>query len=170
MILKILGTVLIIASSAGFGFLLAVNHRSNIRGIYTLLNILDFMECELNYRLTALPQLCGQVSADHKNPIGILFGDLGHRLESIASPDVEQCMNLSLQKHPDIPDAVKPMLEALGKTLGRFDLNGQVQGIGAVRKSCRSALETLEKNKDDRIRGYKTLSLCAGLALAVLLI
>jgi hypothetical protein len=62
------------------------------------------------------------------------------------------------------------VLRELGQSLGRFDLNGQLLGIAAVRNTCRSKLQQFEKNKEVRLRSYQTLGLCAGAALAILFI
>ena len=56
----------------------------------------------------------------------------------------------------------------LGASLGRFDLQGQLQGIESVRAQCRKDLAELEDNRDQRLRSYQTLGLCAGCALAIL--
>ena len=60
--------------------------------------------------------------------------------------------------------------QQLGKSLGRFDLNGQLQGIEQVRAHCRRELSSLENGRDQRIRGYQTLGVCAGAALAILFV
>jgi hypothetical protein len=56
----------------------------------------------------------------------------------------------------------------LGTSLGRYDLQGQLNGIESVRIRCRSDLEELERNRDVRLRSYQRLGLCAGCALAIL--
>ena len=58
----------------------------------------------------------------------------------------------------------------LGRSLDRFDLAGQLKGIAATRSACRREVGALLENRDLRLRSYKTLGLCAGAALAVLLI
>ena len=47
---------------------------------------------------------------------------------------------------------------------------GQLKGIAATRSACRREVDALLENRDLRLRSYKTLGLCAGAALAVLLI
>jgi len=54
--------------------------------------------------------------------------------------------------------------------LGRFDLPGQLEGIQAVRKRCEESLESIRKNRNERLRSYQTLGVCAGAALAIILI
>ena len=78
-------------------------------------------------------------------------------------------MNAALSDS-DLSAITARLLKALGRTLGRFDLDGQVQGIEAVRNEILTALEKLVKDQDARLRSYQTLGLCAGAALAILLL
>ena len=65
---------------------------------------------------------------------------------------------------------MKELLLELGRSLGNFDLNGQLRGIEAVRRQALEALQNSVKDRDQRIRSYQTLGLCAGAALAILLL
>ena len=79
-------------------------------------------------------------------------------------------MYAALRRSGEIPARVRRLLVQLGHTLGRFDLPGQLQGIQAVRKRCEESLASVQKNRDDRLRSYQTLGICAGAALAIILI
>ena len=57
MYMKLLGAVLIITGCGGFGFRLAANHRKEETTLRKFVSILDYMQCELQYRYTALPDL-----------------------------------------------------------------------------------------------------------------
>ena len=70
----------------------------------------------------------------------------------------------------EIPKLTRESLELLGRSLGRFDLEGQLRGLESVRQVCRHGLETLAQNSAIRNRSYQTLGLCAGAALAILFI
>ena len=47
---------------------------------------------------------------------------------------------------------------------------GQILGLEAVRSHCRSELDALSANQDERLRSYQTLGLCTGAALAILFV
>ena len=67
-------------------------------------------------------------------------------------------------------DNVSKIAITLGRTLGRFDLDGQLIGLENARRDCRRAVDALSENRDNRLRCYQTLGLCAGAALAILFI
>lgn len=166
--LKWLGAVLIIGGCGGFGFLLAASHRRTEQCLRRLIAALDYMECELQYHLTPLPALCRQAAAESSGMIRELFCALAQELEDQVSPDVKSCMQAAIGRIRELPRQVADALRELGSSLGRFDLQGQLQGLEAVRATCRRSLEELSANREVRLRSYQTLGLCAGAALAIL--
>ncbi len=170
MILKIIGVILVVAGCGGVGFRIAANHRQEEKALRQLIGILDYMECELQYRLTPLPSLCRQAAKEFKQIPGKVFLEMAIEMEAQISPDMECCMSAALEKVKEIPSVTRDTLVLLGRSLGRFDLDGQLKGLEAVRQECRRNLELLGSNRDTRLRSYQTLGLCAGAALAILFI
>ena len=170
MIIRWIGACMIIVASAGFALLLALFHRKEVSAVKNLIGALDYMECELQYRLTPLPDLCRLTGGDIQGSVGTVFQKLADELDAQISPDVGSCVTAALSAVPGMPVSVISAFTELGQTLGRFDLPGQLQGFEAVRNSCRSRLAELNGNKTQRLRSYQTLGLCAGAALAILLL
>ena len=170
MSLRILGAVLVIAGCGGFGFKLASSYIREEKTLRLLISTLDYMECELQYHLTPLPELCRQAAAESTGVIQKLFLLLTIELEDQISPNVERCMSAVLYKTADIPPLTRNAMHLLGRSLGRFDIEGQIKGLNAVRLECRRNLDTLNQNKDIRLRSYQTLGLCAGAAIVILFI
>lgn len=170
MSIRIAGAVLVVIGTGGFGFLIAASYRREERLLRQLLNALDFMQCELQYRLTPLPELCRQVASSSEGVIRMVFLNLATELEDQITPDVEKCMAGVLSGLRDMPKLTRESLELLGRSLGRFDLEGQLRGLESVRRECRRGLDTLAQNAAIRNRSYQTLGLCAGAALAILFI
>lgn len=170
MSLKLLGAVCIVAGCGGAGFLQAVSHRRTECAFRQLQSALDYMACELQYRMTPLPELSKKTGNMVSGPVGKVFGGLAEELERQVSPEVRSCMGAVLDGVSELPPPVEKVLRDLSKSLGRFDLEGQLRGLEYAEENCRKALEQLEANRDVRLRSYQTLGLCAGAALAILLI
>ena len=168
--LKMIGVIFIITGCGGVGFQIASNYRREEKALQQLLKILEFMDCELQYRLTPLPELCRQASRMFKPIPGRIFGDLALEMESQISPDVAYCMTAVLRKNQNIPPVTKKILSVLGQSIGKFDLNGQIKGLCSAAAECQRNLDDLRQNRDARLRSYQTLGLCAGAALAILLV
>lgn len=166
--LKWFGALWIIVGCGSVGFAMSAAHRKEEKTLRQLISALDFMQCELQYRLTALPDLCRLTAAQCSGALRIVFQSLACELEDQISPEVFHCMNAVLAKVPELPKQTGDALRILGRSLGRFDLDGQLLGLENTRQNCRSILEKLSENREVRLRGYQTLSLCAGAALAIL--
>ena len=167
---KVIGAVFVVVACAGFGWRLVALHLKEERMLRQLIAVLDYMACELQYRHTPLPLLCRQAASETTGKLCDIFLLLTHKLEDQASAEVNGCMQLALDAFKDIPALTHDALELLGRSLGRFDIQGQMQGLETVRAQCRRYLEELNQNKTARLRGYQTLGLCAGAALAILLL
>ncbi len=170
MYFKIIGSLCVITSCGAFGFLLASQQRRCMGYLQNLIDTLDRMECELRYRATSLPQLC-RVSVNNKfGKIQDIFHSLAEELESQISPDPERCMAYVLGRNTDLDEVIRDALMDFGVNLGKFDLEGQLQGITQTRERCIDRLNTLRQNISQRHRSYQTLGLCAGAALAILFV
>lgn len=167
---KLIGAILVICACGGLGFGIAAASSREESALRQLLGALDFMECELQYHLTPLPELCRQAGLAGKGTIREVLLALASELESQIAPDVHSCMAAALASCREVPGRVRQVLETMGTSLGRFDMEGQVKGLEAVRGRCRRELEGLEQNRDNRLRSYQTLGLCAGAALAILFV
>lgn len=167
---KWFGAVLIVAGCGGFGFSMSYEHRIQEKFLRNLIRILDFMACELQYRMTPLPELCEAAGREASGGLGQVFLQVSHELNVSISGDVSDAMVTALKNRPQLPDKTRDNLLLLGRSLGRFDLEGQIKGLEAVRTSCRRDLEGFTVNRDSRLRNYQTLGLCAGAALAIILI
>lgn len=168
--IKLIGSIMIILSCGGFGFRIAAAHRADMRVLRELIGVLDYMECELNYRLTPLPQLCRQAASESKRSIKPVLLRLAEEMDNQISPDIDRCMHTAIESCNSIPKETKECLLELGESLGKFDLNGQLLELKSVRNLCRRKYEALNTNKDVRLRSYQALGLCAGAAIAILLI
>lgn len=170
MTIRIMGALLVILGCGGVGFMVAASYRTEERVLRQLLNALDYMQCELQYRLTPLPELCRKVGTAAAGQIREVFLSLAAELEDQISPNVERCMSHALLRCRELPKYTRQVLELIGVSMGRFDLDGQLKGLEAGRRECRRGLEELASNKAVRLRSYQTLALCAGAAIAILFI
>ena len=149
---------------------MAASQRRQEWVLRQLMNALDYMQCELQYRLTPLPDLCRQTASQMNGCVRSLFLYLAEELEDQIAPDVQHCMNAAIAKSTGMPSAAATVVRTLGRTLGRFDLEGQIRGLENARQDCRREMERLTENRDVRLRSYQTLGICAGAALAILFI
>lgn len=168
MSLKIIGAILVLTGCGGCGFAMAAAQRQEEQALRQILRALEYMDCELQFRQTPLPQLCRNVSGILTGTVKQVFSALSQELEQQVAPDATCCMNAALAAFPGLSDRIAVPLRELGTTLGLFDLQGQLKGMQAVAAMCRESISELSQNRSSRLRSYQTLGLCAGAALAIL--
>ena len=170
MMLKIFGALIVIAGCGGCGLAIALSHKRESVSMQQLIVALDFMHCELQYRLTPLPRLCRMVSSVTKGQIKCFFTLLATELEQQICPHARTCVGAALSQCKAMPQQTRELLCDLGKTLGIFNLEGQLKSIEALRELTENKLKEHNENQDIRIRSYQTLGLCAGAAIVILFI
>lgn len=166
---KLIGASLILAGCGGCGIRIAMLHRREVTALHRLVQVLDGMLCELEYRLTPLPELCRMGAEYASGAVQSFFLMLANEMDSQLSPDVRQCTAAVLKQAKGLPMQTAEELDSLGQTLGRFDLQGQMNALRQCKQSCLNRLKALEHQQSQRLRSYQTLGFCAGLALAILL-
>ena len=168
--LQWMGAIMIITGCGGIGFLMAMYDKREMTHLQQLALAVEYMICELNYRGIPLPELCRGASKRCKGGIADLFDHLARELDNQIEPDALCCMRHAMEQCPEFRGSVPEMLMDLGTTLGIFDLQGQLRSLEALLEQSRHRVAEMGKNRSQRLRGYQTLGLCAGAALAILLL
>ena len=170
MMVRLIGAGMILFSCGSFGFLISKSAKNEIITLKNFILAMEYMECELQYRMTPLPELCRATASVTKGKINKLFQMLSRELESQISPNVSMCMASALCSCREFSPRVKQLLEELGKKLGIFDLEGQLSMLRSLRKEAQHALKLCQEGYEIRSRSYKTIAICAGAAIVILLI
>lgn len=165
--IRILGAALLVGGCCGFGCILAGAHHREVRLLRQIRKAVQEMQWELKFRMTALPELCMLAGQSAGEPLKHLFSAFSQQLDRRDVTDIAACFNGLLMKE-DLPRSAKKILRQLGDCLGRFDLEGQLQGLEEVRQHCVHELKDLEEKTPDRLKNYRTLAVSAGVVLAIL--
>lgn len=165
--MKIMGAVLVFTGCGGFGFAMAAACRREEEDLRQLIRALEYMSCELTYRMTPLPQLCRSAAGTVSGCTAKVLLELSRELERQLEPDAQCCMHTVLDAL-EPPPVLRGLFAELGATLGRFDLPGQLRGLEGAIRAAELALRSHRERRSSRIRSYQTLGLCAGAAMAIL--
>lgn len=161
---------MILSGCGWFGFSMANAHRKLENGLRQLVRGLEWMEWELQFRQTPLPQLCSHTGNILSGELSRVFFQMERELDTGEYGQASDCMNHILVDHPRIPERIRELLTETGRCMGQFDLNGQLSSLRSVRKECETEVNQLSRDRENRLRSYQTLGLCTGAALAVLLL
>ena len=170
MMYKLLGAGLVVIASGGVGLSMVVAYKNEVRCLRVILAALSYMKCELQFHSTSLPILCKKAAAVATGPVKQYFEELSNELDSQICPDIQSCSLHALSKVKQLPKTINEIIIDFSSTLGSFDLMGQLKGLDHSIEQAERMLEKLSAGQEQRLRNYQTLSLCAGAALAIILV
>ena len=124
MMVKWLGAILIVAGCGGCGFSMAAAYRREERTLDVLSGCLNWMKCELQYRVTPLPQLFTAVAQRCDGNLKRVFAAMAEELENQISPDAASCMDAALGRTAKLPACAADILRRLGRSLGILIFRG----------------------------------------------
>ena len=168
--LKIIGAAFVVLSCGFVGFGIARNYKQTIYELEQLLLALEFMQTQMQYQKTPLPLLCQKTAENTLGKVSKAFLAFANELDKYVSADPSVCMTKSTDRLWESLPEMRVLFMHLGRVLGKFDLEGQQKGIAAVHSEAKAKLDSLLLNGESRMRGYQTLGLCAGAAVAILLL
>ena len=170
MMYKIVGIALVVLACGGVGFKAAADHKKQVRLLKEMIASIQFMKCELAYRYTPLPELCRRAAETTVGPVRKFYIKLSEVMESQVCPDTRSCCAYTITQMKSLPPVVCDTIMTMATTLGQFDLKGQLDGLELAVAYGENLLKKLTFEQDNRLRSYQTLGLCAGAALAILLV
>lgn len=168
--MKWIGAMFIVVGCGGVGLAMCQNHRRLENAMQSMIASLEWMVRELHYRMPPLSALCRGAGEVGDGAVGDVFTRLAAELERQILPDAAACTHAALAAVPQISPLAEKHFRTLAMSLGKFDLQGQIGVLETEIASCRRDLEELTRNRGLRLRNYRSLALCAGIALAILLL
>lgn len=170
MIIKLIGAMMVLCGCGVFGIMSASSYRKEIRTLSSFMDLIHAVECELQYKANKLQDVFGNLADSMISPISDFCRILSAEFDSQVQPCVPDCVYAALTKCHNIPKSTESYIAKMGLTLGRFDLNGQLLELSALKKETALAISKLSAQQDTRTRNMKTLAICAGAAIVILFI
>lgn len=170
MTIRILGALLIVSGCTGVGYAMSYCFRREEQAMEDLVKCLEWMVCEMNYRMPPLAALFLDAANMSKGTLSQTMERFAVELQQQVSPNPAICMYTAIAAVPTLPERVSAHLQTLATNLGYFDLEGQLDRLEAAVSMCRQDLHRMSSGKEIRMRNYQTLGLCAGVALVIIFI
>lgn len=129
------------------------------------------MLCEIQGSLTPARELCKRAQAICRGQLRLLLADYAAGLQAQQAADAGQIMEAALIRQTQaLPVSCVCHLRELGEILGRYDCAEQTRAMQALIARVEDSIARLQEGKADRCRSYEVLGVCAGCALAILLL
>lgn len=136
-----------------------------------LLKVVELMRCEIQSRLTPTKELFEMASGICRGALRDVFQASAQRIELQTDSNVGQIMEAVLIRFGQLlPISCICRLRELGEILGAYEVQEQTQTLDALSGRLRASVEELRQGRAERCRSYEVMGVCAGCALAIILL
>ena len=166
---RLSGVALVLIGCTAMGFLAASHCKMKVQVLESFLRILDNIIAELSGKITPLPELCRSAAEDSNCFRNVLLA-FADSLDSQIEPVPRACMDNVLARTNCVNKEFKLCLVDLAQILGNYDLQGQLRQLDALYRKWMGKLDDSREGVSQKIRSYRVMGICAGCALAILLV
>ncbi|SHE52210.1 stage III sporulation protein AB [Caldanaerobius fijiensis DSM 17918] len=171
MILKILGSTMVLFSTTFLGISIANNYKLRLTALRDIQRCLEYLMTEVIYVQTPLPEAFINTAKIASKEIAPLFEATIEILEREENCSIKQAFIKSLEKL-DLPldrEDIK-IIKHLGNTLGSTDVENQVRAfkLALSRLSKQEELALKLKEKNEKL--FKEIGFLCGAIIVILLI
>ena len=173
---KLSGAVLIIIMTTYYGFYLSRQLNIRLNMIDAYIYSLDYMQSQIRYGLTPLPQICMELSRSINNDIvSKMYSDIYHELMDISGKErtFDEIWKTELDRLLKSGVAGKEeiaVISELGQVGTYIDRDMQIQCVGNVSLKLKNIYNRMLKDISAKTKIYKISGVMAGIIITILLI
>lgn len=132
---------------------------------------LELMQGEMELSMPAMAELFDRVGQQLDGPAGAFFLGTAAHMEAVTGRPPQTAMKIQLEQMPlGLSKQETDLLLELSGCLGRYDLSGQARALELYKNRLDLEITRRESAIRQKARASMTASVCAGLALIVILL
>lgn len=171
--LKIIGVILVMMGSVGYGMRLYLDLKDGIWHINSFIRLLEAVISEVSYRNLSLPE-CLRMQAEHaKEPYKTIYKKVYLSYEEGGRSDLATYFRSGLSEGlAEVPLTVaeKEIVEGLFEEMPIYDPEMQIKLLSGKKQQLERMLLKRENELAEKKKLYTTLGVMAGLILILILI
>lgn len=165
--MKLAGMLFIVLSAGSVGIGIGIAAKRRCQNLRQLLHALQALEREISFGASPLPDALKAAANAANGDIQQIFLQVSTRLDAAPWTSPKTALELSLTQ---TEEPWNNILRSLFGQIGKYDLQLQLAALERAEQEAEAALQELEQERSIKSGTYETLSICAGLAAAILLI
>lgn len=175
MLLKVIGSVLVMGGSSAIGYALSGSYSNRPKQLKTLQSLLQILENEIRYMSSVIVDCFEKIYKSTNSPVSLFFKTTLEYLNNADGTEMNlaQAWEKSIRKHlrdTALNKEDADILISFGKMLGNSDLQGQIKNITFTLYQLDLQEQKAEELKKKYDTMYKTLGVLGGAVAVVLLI
>lgn len=173
MVIKLLGSGLILCSSTAIGFLLSNNLRERIEELEMIKKLLLLLRGEIKYNHATLSEAFHVIAKRIKKPYGTLLYKVSEKMDLLEGQTFsqiwEQCVEQEL-KESVLKREDREKLVSFGGQLGYLDMEMQLASIELYLEQTQEEIKAARESRQRNGRLYQALGVMSGIFLVILMV
>lgn len=166
--MKLIGIVFIVCSMAYMGIHLSNGFRVRRKLLQQFMKCLPIIRNEIAFCGTPIPKIF-RLLADHMDgELQDIFRQVSVCMDAAKTMTPAEAMEQTVMTRKYT--CLVPRMLELADKLGNYDVEAQIVGIDQVKSQTEVQMAELDQEQAQKGKVYESLGICAGLALAILLI
>jgi len=173
MLLKIIGSVFVIASSSVFGYLMGKEKINRLMQLRTLKKILYQLRGEIQYSYTPLPEAMGSLGGRNETVFSDFFLSMEVQLKNFEGNTFYSIWKRGIEeklKSTSLNKSDKVKLISLGENLGYLDQVMQIRNIDLYIEGLDEEIIVESKSLKEKIRLYQLLGVLSGIFVTIVML
>jgi stage III sporulation protein AB len=172
-IIKIIGCVLILTSSAGMGLYFSGELKNRINDLKELKKIIFLLRGDIRYANTPLPEAVQALSVRHDGKYKKFLQKISERLYELGGVSFCTIWKEAVSKELDNTSLNKKDLAALGQfgeNLGYLDKDMQINTIDLYLEQIEEEIKDLSHNVKQKTYLYNSLGILGGIFITIIML
>jgi stage III sporulation protein AB len=173
MLLKIIGSIIVIFSSSFLGYVLSRDCSRRPGELRELQGLLQMFENEISYLSSYISDAFERISKRSTADATVFFSDTVCRLKEDNSLNASEAWERAVTeniKRTSLNKEDEAILVSFGKMLGNSDIEGQIKNIRLAISHLKNQEHKAEEIKAKNEKMIRSLGILGGLAIVVILI
>lgn len=171
--LRLLGVLLVLAGSTGYGFALYIELNEGLTNVRNVIHMLDAFLSEVGFRRLTLPECCRAISRECEEPYGQILGTIYRTYEIEGRGEFAVCWKVAMEeglRRIPLSTEEKRVVYNLFEGVAIYDLERQK----SILENGKIRMAKFQKKREQEIaekkRIYTSLGFMAGVLLVLILI
>lgn len=172
-ILKIIGCLLVITSTAGMGFFFSNEMRYRVENLKELKKLIVLLRGDIRYANTPLPEAISAIARRHEGVFKLFFTNISLKLHEFSGITFHNIWKEAISKDlgsTSLSKKDKIQLEQFGENLGYLDKDMQMNTLDLYIAQLEEEITDLAKTVKEKSYLYNTLGIMAGLFITIILL
>lgn len=171
MIVKLVGSAMIIITTAALGLAYANRKVDRVKHINYFISAFNMLEIEIKFAMSFLPDAFRKIASSSDRKIGEIFEYAANKITDCKTNACEAWNEAINKKIPNLclNNDDKNIITALGSSLGETDGESQIKNIRLIVERLKNQMVKADEDKEKSEKLFKNLGVLSGLTIVIIL-